>query len=90
MAACVVAETSGQLFPGEPEGIQTGLCSGTPACLHMVCPGREAGGVGSQALGPCRGWSSEVVGKMRCPRALLRPLGGGACPTRSSDPASGA
>ena len=41
MTACVMAETSGQLFPEEQEGVQVGLCSGTPARLHVVCRGWE-------------------------------------------------
>lgn len=54
-----------------------------PAFMWRVPGGRQDG----QALGVCRARASEAAGRMRCPRALLRPPGGGA-PARRPDLAS--
>lgn len=60
---------------GSPDG--TLFMDPLPAFMWRVPGGRQDG----QALGVCRAWASEAARRMCCPRALPRPLGGGApCP----------
>lgn len=63
-------------FPRRAGGSPAGALLTDPLPVFVWCVlGR---GQDVQALGVCRAWVSEAASGMRCPRALLGPLGSGA------------